>query len=296
MRSLGFIGAGVMGSGMIETLQQHEWLVRVYDSDPSKLENVKRFGSVSSSSVHDVACYEPIVCLSLPGPKQVRAIVDQLIGVWDQNQIKGTIVDFSTIDPMTAVQVESVARQHDARYIEAPVSGGPKGASSGTLSIMVSGDQAAAENLNQLFNVLGENIYYVGSPGRAQLIKLCNNAVVGTTMAIIGEVSILASQAGITPSELLEILSKSVGGSRTLEVFGPHLVSGNFTPPTFALNLMAKDIALYLQTAGEYRVPSLLGGLVNQVYQAATMRDVGSLDHSAVVKVLEDIGQVAIRR
>ncbi len=296
MNSVGFIGAGVMGSGMIGSLQRGQWSVRIFDTDRTKVEEAVKRGSLGSDSVHDVATQETIICLSLPGPQQVEETVRQIVAAWTQADRHGIIVDFSTIDPMTAIGMEGVARDSSGYYVEAPVSGGPQGASTGTLAIMVSGDKAIVDDLQPLLNTVGQNIYYVGAPGRAQLIKLCNNVVVGTTMAILGEATILASQAGITPSSLLEILSKSVGNSRTLEVFGPHLVSGRFSPPTFALNLMVKDLGLYVKTAEEYRTPSVVGDLIFQIYRAATMHDAGALDHSAVVKVLEEMGNVAIHR
>ena len=235
-----------------------------------------------------------VVILSLPGPVQVNEITD-IINT-PQYSVEPVIIDISTINPETAISVYEKLKTNRINYVEAPVSGGPNGAETGTLSMMVGANKDVYNNIEPILKDMATNIYYLGEVGTGSIAKICNNIVVASTTAILSEAFILASTGGITPESLSDILSKSVGGSKTLETFGKHIVEGNYENPTFALSLMHKDVGLYTETAKYYGLTSIVGQLTAQIYNGALQSGLGNEDHSAICKYIEKINNKPIER
>lgn len=288
-KQVAFVGAGLMGSGMIRNLVQRDYRVKAYDVSAQALKRVEELGAMPVTTLQEALAGNDHVLLSLPEPPQVREAVQEIVREHDNadgNEMM--IIDFSTIDSGTAKDMANLTSISGIRYLEAPVSGGPKGADSGTLSIMVGGDQDTFLHVKPLLEVLGSNIYYLGDTGNASLVKLCNNAVVAAITAILGEAFVLAASEGISPDQLASVLSTSVGGSKTLEIFGHHMVSGDYSKPTFSLSLMHKDLGLFMETARQNGVASLLGGLTYQLYEAAYSKGWSKEDQSVVCRFLEE--------
>jgi 3-hydroxyisobutyrate dehydrogenase-like beta-hydroxyacid dehydrogenase len=128
------------------------------------------------------------------------------------------------------------------------------------------------------------------------LAKICNNIVVAATAAVLSEAFLLASAGGIAPQKLKEILENSVGGSRTLDVFGHHIVSGDYSAPTFALGLMHKDVGLFIKAMQQYELTSFIGSLTNQIYNGALQQGWANQDHSVICKYFEFINNKSIQR
>jgi 3-hydroxyisobutyrate dehydrogenase len=286
-----FIGAGMMGRGMIRTLLQKGHTVTAYDVTAKALEQVREFGARTSDSLEEAVAGSQFILMSLPGPKQVIEVIKEILEIKKEEIGDVFVIDFSTIDPKTSKQMASLCSQEGVTYFEAPVSGGPQGANAGTLSIMVGGEEAKFADIEPILYEIGKSIYYLGQTGTASLVKLCNNVVVATTAVALGEAFVLASAGGICPQQLAEVLSKSVGGSKTLEIFGPHMTSGEFEPSTFSLGLMFKDLGLFMETAKEYGISTLSSSLTYQLYNSAFAQGWGQQDHSVVMRVLESLGQ-----
>lgn len=292
-----FIGLGLMGTGMISNLVQQEYTVKAYDTSAQALERAEKIGATPIDNIQEALADSNQILLSLPGPPQVRGVVQELLRAKDDTDIKDmVIIDFSTIDAGTAKDMVDLAAASGAQYLEAPVSGAPQGAHSGTLSIMVGGDQDTFLRVKLLLEDLGKNIFYLGDTGAASTVKLCNNAIVAATTAILGEAFALAAAEGhASPEQLASVLSTSVGGSKTLEVFSKHMVADDYSEPTFSLGHMHKDLGLFMETVGQNGVASLLGGLTHQLYAAANNRGWSREDQSVVCRLLEGMNREQTR-
>ena len=163
------------------------------------------------------------------------------------------LVDMSTIAPRVARELAAEAAARGAAMLDAPVSGGDVGAREGTLSIMVGGDADALARARPALEALGTRITHVGASGAGQVVKACNQIVVGLTLEALGEALVLGSKAGVDPRAIVEALGGGLAASRVLEVRGPKLLARDFAPG-FKLDLHAKDLAIVLETARELDV------------------------------------------
>ena len=293
-KSVLVVGAGRMGFGVIQTLLKKDYEVYVNDPSPVAMERAANVGAVRCNQIERALMNVKYIIFSLPGPDQVLEMVNKIT---QSRPVNGQyIIDLSTIDPETAKISDELCRQSGLKYLEAPVSGGPKGAATGTLSIMVGGDKEDFEQTKDLLSDIGKRIFYLGPTGSGSLAKICNNIVVATTVAVLSEAFLLASLGGIEPYKLKDILENSVGNSRTLELFGHHMVSGDFSPPTFALNLMHKDVGLFIKTMEQYKLTSFVGSVTHQIYQGAIQHGWDNEDHSVILKYIELINNKKINR
>lgn len=288
------VGAGRMGFGVIKTLISKGYQVTVSDPSTEAVNRAVNIGAEASVDFNQVAVDHSIIIFSLPGPLQVKEMTERMADLNVTHQ--PIIIDLSTIDPQTAIDAGQTCKLNGLRYIEAPVSGGPGGAESGTLSIMVGADEGDYQQVKPVLNDIGKNIFYLGAIGTASIAKICNNIVVASTATILSEAFILASSGGIEPAKLKEILDNSVGGSKTLEVFGHHFVSGDFSKPTFALGLMHKDVGLFAEAIKQYGLTSLTGSLTCQIYNGARAQGLEQEDHTAICKYLEEMNNRKIDR
>lgn len=288
------VGAGRMGFGVVKTLIREGYQVTVSDPSVDAVSRAENIGANASVDFNQSVVDNDIIIFSLPGPKQVREMVDHITSLGVKHS--PSIIDISTIDPQTAMEMGEKCRMSEIEYIEAPVSGGPSGAENGKLSIIVGANESDYHKVKPVLNDLGENIYFLGEIGTASIGKICNNIVVATTASILSEAFILASAGGIEPSKLKEILQNSVGGSKTLEVFGNHMVSGDYSEPTFALGLMHKDVGLFAEAVKQYGLTSFVGSVTCQIYNGALSRGLAHEDHTAILKYLEDINNKRLER
>ncbi|MCL6597614.1 MAG: NAD(P)-dependent oxidoreductase [Alicyclobacillus macrosporangiidus] len=280
---------------MIRTLLRKGYSVGAYDISRDALDRAARDGAIPYNSLQEAVLEADYILLSLPAPQHVRETVG-VIAETVRAERGVTLIDFSTIDPATAKDCAQICEEHGISHLEAPVSGGPQGANNGTLAIMVGGRKETFEQARPLLEDLGSNVYYLGETGTAALVKLCNNVVVGATAVALSEAFALASAGGVPPRQLAEVLSKSVGGSRTLEVFGRHLIEGDYSSPTFSLGLMHKDLGLFVDTARKHGITSLIGNLTYQLYTSAQRHGWQREDHTVVCRVIEELSGRPIQR
>jgi 2-hydroxy-3-oxopropionate reductase len=200
------------------------------------------------------------------------------------------LVDMSTIAPRIARELATEAAACGAAMLDAPVSGGDVGARDGTLSIMVGGDAEALALARPALEALGTRITHVGGSGAGQVVKACNQIVVGLTLEALGEALVLGSKAGVDPHAIVEALGGGLAASRVLEVRGPQLLARDFEPG-FKLDLHAKDLAIVLDAARELGVALPGTAVVDQLFHAEQSRGHGESDNSTVVRALERLAQ-----
>lgn len=289
VKTVGVIGAGQMGRGMIKNLVQKGFDVRAYDVSDEALAGARTMGALPTRSPSEAAEGADAVVLSLPAPEAVRDVVVGADGVLGALQAGSVIVDTSTIDPATARELAAQAAERDVAFLDAPVSGGPPGAEAGTLAIMVGGDRTAFEHVQPVLQAMGTHIYYVGDSGSGQTAKLCHNMVVSVTTVMLAEALLTGAKAGIDPKLLADIMSHGVARSGTLELFGPNLTRGTYGDVIARLTIMEKDLHLFLKLAEDLDVPTFLPQAAHQLYRAARLNGKGHLDQTVVCQVLEDL-------
>ncbi len=283
MTRVAVIGLGTMGLPMARHLVDAGHDVVGCDVDPERVELLGARAAATSAAAAEGA---DVVLLSLPTPGTVEAVVLGADGVRDGAGPGTLLLDMSTSPPALARRLASECAELDV--LDAPVSGGPRGAEEATLTIMVGGDEPAFRRALPLFEILGRLVVLVGPHGAGQAAKLCNNLIAGATMAAIAESCAIAAREGIDPRVLYELVSASTGDSRVLRTRFPlagaddaHPSSNGFAP-LFALDLIAKDMELALELAEAHGVDPTIARAALVAYRDAQRDGRGALDYSAV--------------
>jgi len=292
---IGFIGLGIMGKPMARNLAKAGYDLVVYNRSRDDVDTLLAEGNQfqAAGSPREVAERTRAVITMLPDSPDVRDVVFGENGVqlaFDRGHL---LIDMSTIAPATAVEVDGALRKRGARALDAPVSGGDKGAIAGTLSIMVGGDAADFQRAMPLFEAMGKTIVHVGAAGAGQIVKACNQVVVAINYAAVSEALVLGAKAGVDPEKIVEVLSGGLAASRVLELKGPSMVAHQFEPG-FRVDLHRKDLGIARSTAGENSAPIPVTAVVSQLFEAAAAAGKGDRDHSALVTVYEELARFTI--
>jgi 2-hydroxy-3-oxopropionate reductase len=292
---IGFIGLGIMGKPMARNLAKAGYELVVYNRSRDDVDTLLAEGNhfQAAGSPREVAERTNVVITMLPDSPDVRDVVfgeNGLLPVMDKGHL---LVDMSTIAPATAVEVDAALRERGARALDAPVSGGDKGAIAGTLSIMVGGDAEDFQRAMPLFEAMGKTIVHVGGPGAGQIVKACNQVVVAINYAAVSEALVLGAKAGVDPEKIVQVLSGGLAASRVLELKGPTMVAHQFEPG-FRVDLHRKDLGIARSTATENSAPIPVTAVVSQLFEAAAAAGKGDRDHSALVTVYEELARFNI--
>ncbi|WP_084956785.1 NAD(P)-dependent oxidoreductase [Thermoactinospora rubra] len=274
---IGFIGLGIMGRPMAGHLVRAGHEVKGYD-----LKEVA-FGGRFATSVADAVRDAEVVITMLPADPQVEAVFPDIVANAPADAL---YIDFSTITPQTS---RRLAEQRK-RTLDAPVSGGEKGAVDGVLSIMVGGSEEDFQAALPIFEAVGKTYRLVGGPGAGQFVKAANQLVVGGTYALLAEAIVLMEAAGVDAEAGLDVLAGGLAGSRILELKRRSMLARDFTPG-FRIDLHHKDMGIILDAARTAEVFVPMGALTAQLIAAARAQGYGSLDHSALLKVVEGLSR-----
>jgi 2-hydroxy-3-oxopropionate reductase len=181
-----------------------------------------------------------------------------------------------------------MVRGKGASMLDAPVSGGDVGAINGTLSIMVGGEATDFDRAMPLFQAMGKTIVHVGASGAGQVTKAANQVVVALTIAAVSEALILGAKGGVAPEKILDVLGGGLAGNKVMEVKREKFLTHDFTPG-FRSELHHKDLSIALSAAREYGLVLPFTALADQLYQAMKRKGWGKEDHSALLRVIEDL-------
>jgi len=283
---VGFTGLGIMGRPMAPNLLRAGYPLIVHNRTRAKEKDLVDEGAEAAATPQEVAERAGIVITMLPDSPDVEQVYLGEDGVIAGARGGQLLIDMSSIAPATAIAVSDAASGKGADMLDAPVSGGDVGARDGTLSIMVGGPEAAFERARPLFDVLGKTVVRLGEAGAGQTAKACNQMLVAITIEAVSEALVLASKAGVDPDRLIEVLSGGLAGNRVMEVRRRNFLEHDFTPG-FRLELHHKDLGIALRTARELGVYVPTTALVDQMLAALKAAGDGGLDHSALLKFIE---------
>lgn len=285
--AIGFIGLGIMGRPMALNLARAGYPLFVHNRTHKKAEEfVSEAGGDALQTPRAVAERADIVITMLPDSPDVEQVYLGEDGVIAGTRAGQLLIDMSSIAPAVARTVFEAAHEVGADALDAPVSGGDVGAREGTLSIMVGGPDRAFERARPIFDVLGKTVVHLGESGAGQTAKACNQILVAVTIEAVSEALVLASKAGVDPERLLDVLSGGLAGNRVMDVRRRNFLEHDFTPG-FKLELHHKDLGIALRTARELGVYVPTTAIVDQMLAALRSAGDGGLDHSALLKVIE---------
>jgi 2-hydroxy-3-oxopropionate reductase len=282
---VGFIGLGIMGKPMARRLLDAGWELTVHSRSPGPVDELVAAGATAAGTPSQVARASDVVVTMLPDTPDVQEVVLGADGVAAGAAAGSLVIDMSSIDPGPARELASALAERGVAMLDAPVSGGERGAIDGTLSIMVGGPEEAFARAEPLFAALGSTIVHVGSAGAGQVTKACNQLVVAATIEAVAEALVLAERSGVDPARVRAALLGGFAGSKILEVHGQRMLDGDYTPG-FRARLHAKDARIVLEAADAAGAPVPSFETVARQLHAVLDAGDGDLDHSALHKQL----------
>jgi|SRR4051794_982495 2-hydroxy-3-oxopropionate reductase len=287
-KPVGFIGLGIMGKPMVRNLVKAGYRLVVHNRSRAAVDELTAESDqiLAGVSAADVTSQADIVITMLPDSPDVRDVVFGENGILTAIKPGQLLIDMSTIAPATAVEVNEALVAKGASAVDAPVSGGDKGAIAGTLSIMVGGTDADVARAMPLFEAMGKTIVHLGGPGAGQITKACNQIVVAINYAAVSEALVLAQRSGVDPGKVAQVLGGGLAASRVLEMRGPTMIERSFQPG-FRVDLHRKDLGIALASGRGTGTPLPVTALVSQLYDAVAANGGGQLDHSSLITVLD---------
>jgi 2-hydroxy-3-oxopropionate reductase len=287
---VGFIGLGLMGRPMAKNLLKAGFPLVVHSRSPAPVDDVVAHGAERAESPADVARRATRIITMLPDAPDVEKVLDGPDGVFTAIQPGTILIDCSTIAPTAAKRLAERASHLGATMLDAPVSGGEIGAINGTLSIMVGGDERAFAEVKPILDAMGnpEKVIRIGESGAGQITKVCNQMVIGGTLAVVGEAFALARRAGVDPAKVRDALLGGFAASRVLEVHGERILQSNYTPG-FRSSLYAKDMRIVAQTLADTGTVAPVSTVVQELVAGLVARGRGEWDYSSLATVLFEL-------
>jgi 2-hydroxy-3-oxopropionate reductase len=287
---IGFIGLGIMGKPMVRNLAKAGYALVVYNRSLGSTDEITGELSTATAAENPRAVADQVstVILMLPDSPDVQDVVFGENGILEGMSSGDLLIDMSTIAPATAREVAEAMKARGAQALDAPVSGGDKGAIAGTLSIMVGGEADAFERAKPLFEAMGKTIVHVGEAGAGQTVKACNQVVVAVAYAAVSEALVLGAKAGVDPAKIIEVLNGGLAATKVMEMRGPTMVEHKFAPG-FRVDLHRKDLAIALASARNQGVSLPTTALVSQLFDALSATGRGDLDHSSFITLIEEL-------
>ncbi|PTT66403.1 NAD(P)-dependent oxidoreductase [Arthrobacter sp. HMWF013] len=288
----GFVGLGLMGLPMAKNLLRAGWNVSAWNRSPGPVEDLEGAGSSKAPDVASLRDF-PVIAFMLPDLPFIEEAASGLLASWVETPpAAGTaVVVMSSVSPEAVrafgERVHQASRGH-AAVVDAPVSGGTKGAAEGTLAIMAGGAAEDFGRLEAFFGAMGTTVRHMGPLGSGSLAKACNQLLVGTTTAALAEAAELAERSGMDPAALFEVLAGGLAGSRVLDLVGPRLVRKDYTP-TGPARFMHKDLSFVLEAAqaAGAAVPMAAAGV--ELYAELKRQGLGDLDLAAVRQTISNL-------
>lgn len=290
---VGFIGLGIMGSGMARNLLKAGFEVHVWNRTPARMDEFAAAGALKAADPADVASRCPVVMMCVSDTPDVQAVIFGPRGVAEGAKPGALVIDLSTISPQATRDIAARLQDKGVHMIDSPVSGGSEGAAQGTLTLMVGGEAEDVARAMPFFNAIGKRITHVGNHGAGQMVKLVNQIlVVGHAMAM-SEALLFAQAGGLDVQKALDAVSAGAAGSWMLSNRGPQILRRDWRPG-FMIDLQQKDVRLVLSAADELGVPAFLSSMVFHLYRTLQAEGLGSEGNHALIKALERLSGIEV--
>jgi 2-hydroxy-3-oxopropionate reductase len=287
-QTIGFIGLGIMGRPMAKNLLRAPYPLIVHSRSRGPVDDVVKSGARAASSPKEVAAQCDVLITMLPNSPDVEQVVLGKDGVIEGARKGLVFVDMSTISPIVSQKVGQALAAKGVAMLDAPVSGGEKGAIDAALSIMVGGDKATFDAVLPILSAMGKTITRLGPLGFGGFTKLANQIIVAVNLTALAEALTLGKKAGLDRELLLTALGGGLAGSKCLEQKKANYIAGTYHPG-FKVDLHFKDLGLIMESARALGVPLPATAVVQELFNALRVKGRGGLDHSGVITLLEDL-------
>jgi 3-hydroxyisobutyrate dehydrogenase len=294
--NIGFIGLGTMGRHMASHLIKAGHALTVHDVRREAAAPHLQAGARWADTPRAVATASEVVFTSLPGPPEVEAVA-----LGDQGLLSGLVAgrvyfDLSTNAPALVRRLHAAFAERQVHMLDAPVSGGPRGAETGRLALWVGGDEGIFKRYKPVLDAIGDQAYYVGTIGAGSIAKLVHNCAGYVIQTALAEVFTMGVKAGVDPLGLWKAVRQGAGGRRrTFDGLVDQFLPGTFEPPAFALRLAHKDVTLATALGREHKVPMRLANITLEEMTEALNRGWGDRDSRVAMLLQEERAGVDIR-
>jgi len=264
----------------------------VHNRSRAAVDELVGAGAKGATSPREVARQCDVLITMLPNSPDVELVALGKDGIIESARPGLILVDMSTISPIVSQKIGKALEAKGVKMLDAPVSGGEKGAIEGTLSIMAGGDKAVFETVLPIFQAMGKTITYLGPLGFGGFTKLANQIIVAVNLTALAEALTLAKKAGLDRELTLKALAGGLAGSKCLDQKAPNYIANSYKPG-FKIDLHFKDLGLIMESAHALGVPVPATAAVQELFNALRVKGRGGLDHSAVITLLEDLAGVS---
>lgn len=284
MERIGFVGTGVMGTGIINNLLKAGYEVTIFNRTKAHAQHLIDAGARWAASPAKVAADTPITFSMVGFPQDVENIYFGDNGILAGAQLGSLVVDMTTSTPTLARKIAAAVAKRGVTAFDAPVSGGDIGAKNGTLTIMVGGDQAALPRLQPIFDIIGSAVHYFGESGSGQHAKMANQIMVAGTMTGLTEMLAYAQAAGLNLKDVLATVGGGAAANWSLDNYGPRILAGDYTPGFFAKHFL-KDLRIALDEADNMQLQLPATRTAKQLYEQLVDAGNGNDGTQALIKL-----------
>jgi 3-hydroxyisobutyrate dehydrogenase len=293
LKRVGFIGLGLMGSGMSMNILKAGYPLTVWNRTRSKMKPLIDAGAKEADSPREVAEQSEIIIDIVTDSPDVEAVLLGPSGVIHGAEPGTIVIDMSTISPAVTRRINEKLGKKNVHMMDAPVSGGAIGARDGTLSIMVGGDADDFQECLPLFEAMGKTVTHVGGHGMGQTVKLCNQILVGLNMLAVAEALLFASKAGVDVEKAHAAVSGGAAGSWQLTNNGARLLKGDLEPG-FKVKDYLKDLRLIMEAAAEVKMPLVGTSVVHQLFRSLEAEGLLEKGTQAVIRSVEKLAETRL--
>jgi 2-hydroxy-3-oxopropionate reductase len=293
MKTIGFIGLGIMGKPMAQNLIKAGYPLVVYDIVQEKVDQVVASGATAAANCQAVASQSDVIIVMVPDSPQVEEVMLGPNNVLDGLKPGAVVIDMSSISPLVDMAIEKKVRAKQAYMLDAPVSGGEPGAIAGTLAIMVGGDETIFNENKALLEIMGRSVVLVGPIGAGQFTKLANQILVGIHLQAMSEALVFAQKAGLDVQKVYDAIRGGLAGSHVLDAKVPLVLKRNYKPG-FRIKLHIKDLKNALITGRELGIPLPATALTQTFFEACDAAGRGDFDHGGLITVTEELAKTQV--
>ncbi|MDA8804439.1 NAD(P)-dependent oxidoreductase [Candidatus Pelagibacter ubique] len=288
MKSIAFIGIGLMGFPMAKNLLKSGYNLKAYNRSQDKADRLKEFGAEISVSIKDVVTNSDIIITMLTDDNAVEKVMgsDEFISNIKEG---ATVIDMSSVNPVLTIKYSKKLKEKKIDYLDAPVSGGTIGAEEATLAIMVGGDEETFKNCYELLKKMG-NPTLVGPVSSGQISKLANQIIVGVTIGAVAEAVTLCEKSGTNPNKMIEALSGGWADSKILQTHGKRMIDKDFTPKGKTTTQL-KDMTNIINAGKAVETYLPISSLIKEMYKDLVADGHGNTDHSSLYNAIEKINK-----
>ncbi len=292
---IAFVGLGNMGRPMSETLIKGGYDLTVHNRSRAAVDALVAQGAAAATSAVEAARNCDVFMTCLLHPDQLHALYFGADGVLSEVKPCRYFIDFATVEPSLSREIGHAVTARGGRFLDAPISGGPKAAATGALSIMVGAADADFTAMRPILETLGKKIFHMGPIGAGTTTKICNQLLTGVTHALVAEAMVLGTKAGLDPRALFDVLRQSSGQTNSLERAVPNFFLPGRFEAAYAVEGIIKDLECGIRAGKSLGVRLMLAPVAQQLYVETASLGYGKQDVAAVVRPMESIAGVEVR-